>query len=136
MRKYILLLFCLLVLSGAFGQQRDTSVSAPITKEALLRKSRLQKTAGWFLVGTGAPVVIACLYFLTFPDDVLSEKGKVALALAGGAGFVWGGVSLINSGKQNKEKALLLSLQRQKVVTPFASRAGYLQPAVSLRFQF
>jgi ABC-type cobalamin transport system permease subunit len=136
MRKSLLLLSFMLVITAAYSQKTSPSQVPTPDKEALLRKSRTQKAVGWFMVGTGAPVVLACLYFLTFPDDVLSEKELVLLALAGGAAYTLVGVDLIKKGTRNKERYLSLGLNKPMPFMPaLATGKKCLQPAVSIHIQ-
>ena len=81
MRKFILIFISLFASLVNYGQQTDTFRSTALQKEHLLSKSKTHKTVGWFMATTGVPFVVGSLYVLTFPNDVLSEKGKVALVL-------------------------------------------------------
>lgn len=132
MKKLTLLFSCLLVFTMAYCQANDSIPS--LSKEALLKKSRVQKTVGWFMVGTGVPVVLSCLYFMTFPDDVLSEKEKVAAAMVGGAVYTFIGIRLVQKGTKNKQRALSLRFGHQQVPVRLLTGAGFQrQPAVVLK---
>jgi hypothetical protein len=131
---FLLLAFfaCLLI----YSQPTDTLPSPTFSKEELIRKSKTKKVIGWMMVATGAPVGIACMYFLTFPDDVI-EKEKVVLALVGSAVYTLIGVNLIKSGNRDKNRALSLGFCEQKAPLPSFTRMTYrIQPAVSLRLHF
>ncbi|WP_121353756.1 hypothetical protein [Flavisolibacter nicotianae] len=88
------------------------------------------------MVGTGIPVALACLYFLTFPDDALSEKGLVGAILAGSTGYTIVRINLINKGARNKAKAATLSLDLQNMSFPsFSGNKARLQPVLSFHFK-
>jgi hypothetical protein len=134
MKIALLLLACILFLSAAYSQGSDTIPS--LSKERLIKKSRVQKTIGWFMVGTGIPVVAACVYFMTFPNDALSEKGKVAAALAGGVAYTIGGISLIKNGRRNKAMALALGLENRQLPLPLPGGTGFRrQTAIVFNFR-
>lgn len=134
LKKVILVLICLFAFSAAQSQGADTTRFP--SREQLLNKSWAQKSVGWFMVGTGIPVALACLYFLTFPDDALSEKGLVGAVLAGSTVYTIIGINLLKKGARNKARAASLSLGRQSV--PFPSFPGnnfHWQPALSCRIR-
>ena len=88
------------------------------------------------MTGTGIPVVLSCIYFLTFPDDAI-EKGKVAAALAGGIIYTRAGVSLLRKGKKNKEKALSINLGMRAMPMPvFTVKSIVSPPSLVLLFRF
>jgi len=137
MRKLFVLLASLLVLSVSYSQKADTITSFTSTAEQLLKRGRSQKVAGWFIVGTGVPIAIASVYFLTFPKDVLSEKGKVALALGGSVVYTLFGLNFIKKGAQNKGRALQLSLSSQRILLPQLTQMNdRKQSAISLSVSF
>lgn len=129
-----LILFIYLLFSGLVNaQQTDTANIKTIQSEKLLAKSRTQRAIGWFMVGTGVPVVLSTIYFLTFPDDALSEKGTVAVVLLASTVYTMKGISLINRGRENKRQAVTLSLIRQTISSPFTSNGYQIQPAIRLQ---
>jgi hypothetical protein len=134
MIKIFLLLACFFAGANVYSQQTDTTSLYNLSKEQLLQKSRTQRTIGWIMIGTGAPVVAATTYFMTFPDDVI-EKDKVVLALLGSAVYTFIGFNLIKTGKKNREDALSLHLKKILLPAP-APTVHRMQPAVSVSLRF
>lgn len=131
--KSLILFTCLMLAAFANAQPVGTTNRKTILSEKLMAKSRTQRAIGWFMAGTGIPIALSTIYFLTFPDDALSEKGKVAVVLLASSVYTIKGINLIKRGRENKRQAVLLTLIRQPITTPFASRGYQWQSAISLQ---
>jgi hypothetical protein len=134
MKGSVFLLVFFLVAGNIYGQQPDSIKTIEQQKKDLMAKSRVQKTVGWIMFGTGMPVVISCVYLLSEFDsnDISVNEVKTVLV----ASVVYTGVSipLIIAGRRNKAKALSLGVTMQRVKVPqLYTRRSIMQPALTLR---
>ncbi|MEO5948422.1 MAG: hypothetical protein ABIP79_16515 [Chitinophagaceae bacterium] len=118
MKKLIVLLVFISMLTKAFNQQIDTS-NMELTKQDYLKKSKNQKIAGRLLLGGGAILIAAGLtsnlsnglenlFQQEAPKnnsgDILTVLGVISIA---------GSIPLLISAGKNKRKAISLSVKNQ-----------------------
>ena len=134
MKKLIVFVACLFVFATAFSQQTDSAALTTFQKDQLLRKSRTQKTIGWFIVGTGAPVALFTGYTLLAWSADDYDKETAALVFVGSGLYTLIGTQLIRAGNYNKKRALSVSLINNHVMMPCLAKMNFqMQPAISLR---
>jgi|GEM_PF-4505641 len=137
MKKISFLLLLLLVYQAAICQQTDSLPKSAFQKEQLLSKAKSQKTVGWIMFGTGAPVVLGSLYSIIAFSSRDFEQDKALVVLTGSTVYTLIGYSLIKSGNKAKREALSLHLINNRIDQPFLVKSNLsFQPAFSLQLKF
>ncbi len=133
MKKMIISLALLLFMVKLFGQ------TAVLSKDHYLKKSKIQKTVGWVMLGGGVAMTTIGLVLITkqVNDDPLNlleySEGYGILTLAG-AGTALGSIPFFISSAKNKRRALSLAISNQKIFVP--QPKGYAlnsQPTLTLK---
>lgn len=120
MKKAILLSICMGTMCCSFAQEISSDTAKPVlTKEAYLKKSKVQKTGAIVLVSAGGAMVITGLYLaivelggdaynVAFPYTKVDKNNNKVLSAAlivGGLGTVYGSIRLFVSARKNKRMA-------------------------------
>jgi hypothetical protein len=133
MRPIVILIILISSCKLLSAQVNDTLPVVTIDKQHLLAKSKLQKTIGWTIVGTGAPVALVTgVLLVSFGKDVWDE-GLATVVFVGSTAYTIAGISLIKAGSRNKQRALSLALIQNNIMVPAINGVSYKpQPAISI----
>jgi hypothetical protein len=118
MKGFIFLFVFFLLAGNAYSQQPGSTKMMEQQKKDLMAKSRVQKTVGWIMFGTGLPVVISCVYLLSEFDSNDISVNEVKTVLVASVVYTGLSIPLIIAGRRNKAKALSLSVTMQRVEVP------------------
>jgi hypothetical protein len=127
MSKVILSLLVLFLYQNLLGQ--DTTHQVPLM-ENYLKKSKVQKIAGWILLAGGVGMLAGSVatyqaepYIDFFPEQPLTTESRdntLSTFLAvGAAGAMIGGVLYLASAGANKKRAASLSMSNQPLFLPW-----------------
>ena len=137
MKRSLLLLAFLVGFHLANTQQIDSLPKTALDKKQLLAKSKSQKTVGWIMFGTGAPVVLGSLFFIITLSNRDFDEGTAIGVLAGSTVYTFLGYSLIRNGNKNKREALSLNLINNHLEGPlFVKSNAFFRPGLSLQLRF
>lgn len=129
----MILLAFIVACNLAYAQKPDTTAIFSIEKTNLLSKSKLQKTTGWIIFGTGTPAVAVTGYLLIAFNKNDIDKPLVTKIFIASVAYTLVSVPLIIAGNRNKRKALSISFIENKIALPQLSSTSFTnQPAVSL----
>lgn len=131
--KTILPLLLMLISSSVFSQTEQ-----PLTlRDSLLLKSKQQKTGGAVLMGVGIALTTTGLIINVVKTEDLLE-GDVdytagIVLIAGGLLTMGGGIYMLAKSKENKKKAMNLSLDAGSIKVPVSGGwTNRLQPTLTL----
>jgi hypothetical protein len=135
--KVIYLMLFLAMSNYCIGQSQPMATS--LTKEDYLHKSRVQKTWGWVLAGTGAAVTVAGLVTLVTVDLVDAVGGTPtaygSVLMVSGLAMVGGSIPLLIAAHRNKHKAYSVTIKNESAHVQSGSNFHVqYYPVVSVKF--
>lgn len=128
MKKIISFLYLSLFCSIVFGQTQNM-------KEALLTKSKKQKTTAWVLLGTGSTLIITGIIFnSSHKEGTLDENIAGGFIIAAGIASTVVSIPFFISAGNRKKQAAALSFGKQQILTPINNAFCFkTQPAIALK---
>ncbi|CAN5184361.1 hypothetical protein BH11BAC5_BH11BAC5_42110 [soil metagenome] len=137
MKSTFILLLGISISTTMQAQNQDSIKIASVNNVQLLSKSKIQKTVGWTIFGTGIPVVLFTGYFLATSNKNDIDKSTLTTVFIAGTLYTLISIPLIRAGRLNKKRALSVSIIDNKVATPyFYSFVVKSQPSISVHIPF
>jgi hypothetical protein len=134
MKKAIVSLWFLFLTVSINAQE----IAVPtLSKDAYLKKSRVQKVIGWAFLAGGIALYIGAaknyeIYFANSASNSIDNSTSTLYGIAGTGAFI-GGIISFRSARKNKRMAMSVTIKKQELIMPPQSIVFIKpQPSISL----